>query len=78
MLDLKQAERLIEQLQRADRSGQPIDPALPMNLERARRETEANFAGLVRDTAFLSDLSASGLVFAGLHAVARWLKPPGV
>jgi hypothetical protein len=74
MLDMTQAEKLIEQLQRADRSGQPVDPALPMNLERARRETDANFAGLVRDTVFLSDLSASGLVFAGLQAVARWLK----
>ncbi len=77
MLDLQQAERLIERLQRADKTGQPVDPALPMNLERARRETEANFAGLVRDTAFLSDLSASGLVVAGLQAVARWLKPAG-
>jgi uncharacterized protein YbaR (Trm112 family) len=75
MLDMKQAGTLVEQLQRADKSGKPVDPALPMNLERARRETEAAFAGLVRDDAFLSDLSASGLVFAGLQAVARWLKP---
>jgi hypothetical protein len=78
MLDMAQAGRLIAQLQAADRTGQPVDPALPLELERARRQTEANFAGLVRDTAFASDLSASGLVFAGLHAVVRWLKPPGV
>jgi hypothetical protein len=75
MLDMNQAGALVEQLQRADRSGQPIDPALPMNLERARRQTEANFAGLVRDASFLADMSATNLVSAGLHALARWLKP---
>jgi Zn-finger nucleic acid-binding protein len=75
MLDMNQAQALVEQLQRADRSGQPIDPALPLNLERARRQTEANFAGLVRDAAFLDDISATDLVSAGLHALARWLKP---
>jgi hypothetical protein len=77
MLDMQQAGALVEQLQRADKSGQPVDPALPMNLERARRETEAAFTGLVREPAFAHDLSAGGLVFAGLHAVARWLRPPG-
>jgi Zn-finger nucleic acid-binding protein len=75
MLDLTQAQALVEQLQKADRSGQPIDPALPLNLERARRQTEANFAGLVRDTSFLNDISTNDLVSAGLQAFARWLKP---
>jgi uncharacterized protein YbaR (Trm112 family) len=75
MLDLNQAQALVEQLQKADRSGQPIDPALPLNLERARRQTEANFMGLVRDTSFLDDIAATDLVSAGLTAFARWLKP---
>jgi Zn-finger nucleic acid-binding protein len=74
MLDMQQAQTLVEQLQRADRSG-PIDPALPLNLERARRQTEANFAGLVRDASFLDDILTTDLVSAGLHAFARWLKP---
>lgn len=74
MLDMRQAQALVEQLQRADRSG-PIDPALPLNLERARRQTEANFAGLVRDASFLDDILTTDLVSAGLHAFARWLKP---
>lgn len=74
MLDMQQAQALVEQLQRADRSG-PIDPALPLNLERARRQTEANFAGLVRDASFLDDILTTDLVSAGLHAFARWLKP---
>jgi hypothetical protein len=76
MLDLSQAETLIAQLQSADRSAQPVDPALPMNLERARRQTEATFAGLMRDASFNHDVSVGGLVFAGLHAVGRWLQPP--
>lgn len=75
MLDMGQARALVDQLRQADRSGEPVDPALPLNLERARRETEATFAGLVRDAAFARDLSSGGLIFAGLHAVARWLKP---
>ncbi len=75
MLDLGQARALVEQLRQADRSGQSVDPALPLYLERARRETEATFAGLMRDAAFARDLSSGGLVFAGLHAVARWLRP---
>jgi Zn-finger nucleic acid-binding protein len=75
MLDMSQAQALVEQLQKADRSGQPIDPALPLNLERARRQTEASFAGLVRDASFLDDISATDLVSAGLHALARWLNP---
>ena len=75
MLDMQQASILVAELQRADRSGQPVDPALPLNLERARRETEASFAGLVRDRSFLSDLSAGDLVSAGLQTFARWLRP---
>jgi Zn-finger nucleic acid-binding protein len=75
MLDLSQARALVEQLQKADRSGQPIDPALPLNLERARRQTEASFQGLVRDTSFLDDIAATDLVSAGLTAFARWLRP---
>ena len=76
MLDMAQAGRLIAQLQSADKSGRPVDPALPLNLERARRQTEANFEGLVRDVTFIRDSSASGLVVAGLQAVARGLEPP--
>ena len=46
MLDMKQAEKLVAQLQKAEgRAHQPIDPALPIELLRARRETERAFAG---------------------------------
>ena len=46
MLDMKQAERLVAQLQKAeDRATPAVDPTLPIELLRARRETERAFAG---------------------------------
>jgi hypothetical protein len=78
MLDVKQAEKLVEQLQKAeDRARQPIDPALPLALERVRRQTERQFAGFRDDDLWLKVVdvaspSAGDLVAAGLKVVARW------
>lgn len=75
MLDLAQAEALVEQLQRADaRTRGPVDPALPLELARARRQAELAFEHLERDTVWISDASSFGLVGASLMAMARWLK----
>lgn len=75
MLDLRQAEALVAQLRgAADRAGQPVDPALPLELARARRQTELAFEHLERDSVWISDASSFGLVGASLMAVARWLK----
>ena len=74
MLDMKQAEALVAQLQRADRSTAAVDPTLPLQLERARREVEEAFRGLPSDAAWSEDVLSLGLVGAGLSAVARWLK----
>jgi hypothetical protein len=77
MLDLKQAEKLVAQLQKAeDRAHQPIDPTLPLELERVRRQTEREFAGFRDDDLWVSVTSATAqfdLVSAGLSLVARWL-----
>ena len=70
MLDFSQAEKLVAQLQKADaRDRGPIDPALPLNLLRARRDAEAAFP----DERGV-DWSATDLVDAGIQAVASWLK----
>lgn len=75
MLDLQQAGRLVAQLQKAgERGSQPLDPALPLELARARREVEVAFSGLDRDQGWFRDASSAGLVGAGLIAVAKWLK----
>jgi hypothetical protein len=70
MLDMRQAAALVAQLQKADaRERQPINPALPLELLRARRETEAAFPN---DRGV--DWSGTDLVAAGIQAVASWLK----
>jgi hypothetical protein len=75
MLDMKQAEKLVAQLQKAEvRAHQPIDPALPIELLRVRRETERAFAGIPDREIWFKDVMSTDLVGAGLTAVARWFK----
>jgi hypothetical protein len=87
MLDLDQAATLVAQLRRAadrdagsgaaagpDRGTRAVDPALPLELARARREVERAFEGIASDERYFQDVSASGLVGAGLGALARWLS----
>jgi hypothetical protein len=73
MLDGEQAKRLVGQLREADRTGRPVDPALPLELARARREVETAFAAFEHEPTWFGDVSRSGLVGAGLTALARWL-----
>jgi Zn-finger nucleic acid-binding protein len=75
MLDMKQAQRLVAQLQKAeDRARQPIDPTLPIELERVKRHTEWTFANMERDNQWVRDMLSTDLVGAGLSAVARWFR----
>jgi len=74
MLDLKQAGALVAALREADRPDRPIDPALPLRLERARRDVEASFAAFERSSGWFGDVAQGGLVGAGLSALGRWLS----
>jgi hypothetical protein len=75
MLDMKQAEKLVAQLRKAeDRANQPVDPSLPIELMRARRETERAFANIHDDDLWFKDVASTDLLGASLTAVARWLK----
>jgi Zn-finger nucleic acid-binding protein len=75
MLDMKQAEKLVAQLQKAEvRANEPVDPSLPIELLRARRETERAFAGIHDDDLWFKDVASTDLLGASLTAVARWLK----
>jgi hypothetical protein len=70
MLDMKQAGELVKQLQKAeDRTHQPVDPSLPLELARARRDIDIAF-----DKAWAHSAGEEDLVWAGLNAVARWVK----
>ncbi len=74
MLDTNQAEKLVAELRAADRSGQPVDPALPLRLEQAKRETARAFERLEDGADWYTDVSSSGLVVAGLQSLARLLR----
>jgi hypothetical protein len=76
MVDLKQAQTLVAQLRDAEQP-KPIDPALPLNLAAARREVEQAFATMDHNDDWWHDASSSGLVEAGVAAIARWLKGNG-
>jgi hypothetical protein len=53
---------------------QPIVPALPIELLRARRETERAFAGIPDRELWFKDVASTDLVGAGLTTIARWFK----
>jgi hypothetical protein len=74
MIDMAQAGDLVSQLQQADQGKATVDPALPMRLERARREVAASFAAFEQEPAWYDDVKATDMVGAGLSAIARWLK----
>jgi len=67
MLDLEQAGRLVAQLREADRTGKPVDPGLPLEMEKARREVEQAFARMERQPGMSFDIGAS------LAALVDWL-----
>jgi uncharacterized protein YbaR (Trm112 family) len=70
MLDLKQAGQVIAELQAAA-APKAIDPALPIELARARREVDAAFASIEGHPTWWKDAAGTGIVEAGLGAVAR-------
>jgi ribosomal protein S27AE len=73
MLDMKQAQEMVSQLQHAAEP-HAIDPTLPLELARVRREVEASFGSVGTGADFWKDASSQGLVEAGLGAVLKWLS----
>ena len=78
MLDMRQAEKLIAQLQDAEdaRVNKSIDPALPLMLEHARLQTEKLFAPLPGEKAAWSATGTLSLdlVADGLSELVRLFK----
>lgn len=74
MLDMNQAERLVEQLRAADSGSKTIDPALPLALARAKLEVDQAFKGLPGHDPWREHWSSMGLVGAGLSELIRLLK----
>jgi len=73
MLDMKQPQRMLDQLKQAAEP-RPMDPALPLKLASAKMALETSLADHDRSPEWWSDVGSSGLVQAGLNAVARWLS----
>jgi hypothetical protein len=73
MLDMKQAGALVAELREAEQPKE-VDPALPLQLARARREVDAAFASFEQGPSWFDDVSSGGLVGAGLSALAKWLS----
>jgi hypothetical protein len=77
MLDMKQPQQMMAELRRAVEP-RPIDPALPLELAKAKLEVEAAFRPLETGADWWNDASSFGLVQAGLGAIARWLTRSGL
>jgi DNA-directed RNA polymerase subunit RPC12/RpoP len=77
ILDMKQPEQMLNQLKQAAEP-RPIDPALPLEMARIKRETEHWFGPQASEPDWLTDASSSSLVHAGLSAFARWLTKSGI
>jgi hypothetical protein len=57
----------------ASRASRGVDPLLPLALQRARREVESAFAAFEGEPRWYDDVSAMGLVGAGLSALTKWV-----
>jgi len=70
---MKQPQLMLEQLKQAA-GPKPLDPALPMKLASTKLQLETSLADHDRSPEWWSDAASSGLVWAGLNVVARWLS----
>jgi len=73
MLDMNRAGALVAELKTAGQP-KPIDPSLPLDLERARAQVDAAFASFQHSPTWTEDVTRGGLIAAGLSSLARWLK----
>ena len=76
MLDMKQPQQLLAQLRKAA-VPKPVDPTLPLEMARAKRDVELLFGDKDANPGWLQNAS-SDLVHACLSSVARWLRKSGI
>jgi hypothetical protein len=73
MLDMQHAGALVRELQRAAEP-RPIDPALPLELARARRDVEAAWEAAGLGDEWWREVGRTGLVETGLARLASWFR----
>jgi hypothetical protein len=77
MLDMKRSQELLEQLKQAFQP-KDIDPTLPLELLKVKREVETSLGNVGYDSRWWDDAPSSGLVHACLGSLARWLSKAGI
>jgi ssDNA-binding Zn-finger/Zn-ribbon topoisomerase 1 len=81
MLDMKQPERLLAQLKAASaHRADATDPNLQVELAKARMDGEYSFAANHEpgESRWWDEAQSTGLVEAGLTAVAKWMTKSGI
>jgi Zn-finger nucleic acid-binding protein len=74
MLDLGQTGALVTKLREASgHDAKHIDPALPLALDRARREVTTAFAAFDQEPGWFNHASSAGLISAALSSISKWL-----
>jgi hypothetical protein len=69
---MKHAEKLVEQLRKADAVEKTVHPLFARQLAQMPRD-RTSLTRFEHDAVWNKDITVTGLVGAGLHAVARWL-----
>ena len=69
MLDLKQIERMVDHLRKADEAPRAIDPMLPVRLAHEKRQVEMLFDAMNADGGTKPE--AFGLVEIGLRLISK-------
>ena len=73
MLDVKQAQGLVDGWASQAPEGQAVDPALALGLQKARRDVNAAFASFERQPGWFDEMAQGGTVGAGIASFLRWL-----
>ena len=74
MLDVGQAEALVAALRAAGRGPHAPDRALPLDLERARRDVNRAFESFQHAPGWYTNVAEDGLVHAAIDAFSTWLS----
>ena len=73
MLEVGQAQRLVDALNNQARETQHVDPSLPLRLERARRDVSAAFSSFERQPGWFEDIASAGTLGAEISSFLKWL-----
>jgi Zn-finger nucleic acid-binding protein len=74
MVDVPGVDSLMASPQSTSAPAGGVDPALPLALDRARRDVNASFAAFEREPGWFDRVSEAGLVGAALSSISRWIQ----